>query len=743
MVKTIRSFLKSIDFFKSITLLFAILVPLALLRVVGKLTLAIGLITGVLLGSPSNIPGSIRHMAVGILVGSLLAVINTFAIQMSLGSTWILMPVLSGLIFFSSMLSVYGFRASLVSFSGLLAIVLAFAHPTTGIDLLRHLWLILAGGLWYLVVTMFAHSLVYRRQTQLILSECMTLTAQYLRVRGKLIQHPQQTDALQKELLRLQTDINEKHEKLREIFVTERTRSGTSHSANKNLLIFIELVEILELALSSPADYPRVRSLFAKREELLTSLVDMLGATAGQLERMATVVAGDRKLSASAGADSSAQQYEQLLSHFDGYLSTHPSPDVFVLSNLLGYEQQQQQKVKSIERILRNLADQNQIIRRSQEIRQFMTHQDYDLRVIKQNLSPHSVIFRHAIRLTVTMIAGYTLGALLPIQNPYWIMLTIIVIMRPSYGLTKSRSIQRVIGTLIGGGIALGTVLFTSNPYVYGALAAISLVLGFSLIQKNYGGAAVFITLYVIFLYALLQPDALPVIQFRVLDTVLGTGLAFLAGLLLWPSWEVMNIRPVMADSIRAIRRYLQEIIAFYQEKGALPITYKLARKEAFLANGDLNAAFQRMSQEPKSKRPHFSAIYEMVALNHTLLSATAAIGTFIQHHHTTEKSQHLQTFVDGIDRNLERAQVSLSQEELDAGRTPLDLTSARSYLDDQYEAALKQYQEYLPQGRSLTLEKQNYPWQEVSLMVGQLQWLYLLSENLRKAAEGLTQPGK
>ncbi len=734
MIKTVRSFLKSIDFFKSATLLFSILVPLALLGGLGKLSLAMSLVTGVLLCSPSDVPGSIRHMVVGILAGSTLAILNTLAIQLSLKSVWTLVPVMSGLVFFNAMLSVYGFRGSLVSFSGLLAIMLAFAHPATGYELLVHLALILVGGVWYLVVTMLAHTLVYRRQNQLILAECMDLTARYLRIRSRLIPHPPQANQLQKELFRLQTDINEKHEKLREIFVEERTRSGTSHSANKYLLIFIELVEMLELALSNPANYQQIETLWAGQEKMLKPLTDVLEATADRLEALAAVVSGDQPLTTQA-MPSPEEAYERIRRHFNDYSSSSSYEHTLVLRNLLDYEHKQQQKIASIERVLRNVVDQKKIIQQSREMQQFMTHQDYDPGVIKQNLTWHSPIFRHAIRLTVTVLAGYALGAVLPVQNSYWIMLTIIVIMRPGYGLTKSRSIQRVVGTLIGGGIALGVVLLTQNPYVYGVLAALSVLFAFSLIQKNYAGGAAFITLYVIFLYALLQPDALSVVQFRVLDTVLGAGLSFLAGLFLWPSWEFMNIRSVIADSISTNRRYLQEISAFYQDKGALPTSYKLARKGAFLAIGDLSAAFQRMSQEPKSKQPFFSELYEMVVLNHTLLSAAAAMGTFIQHHRTSEKSPHFQAFIDSTDGNLERAQACLNREKPVTGHPLPDLTQAISYLDRQRKKVVEHHQESLPE-LLLEPEEKHPSWQEVSLMTGQLQWLHSLSENIRKAAQ-------
>ena len=102
---------------------------------------------------------------------------------------------------------------------------------------------------------------------------------------------------------------------------------------------------------------------------------------------------------------------------------------------------------------------------------------------------------------------GYGIGLYFDLQNPYWIILTIIIIMRPSYGLTKNRSKDRVIGTLIGAVIASGLVIYISNIYVYGALGVLCLVLAFSIQEKNYKAAAAFVTLNVIFIYAILEPN--------------------------------------------------------------------------------------------------------------------------------------------------------------------------------------------------------------------------------------------
>jgi hypothetical protein len=73
-----------------------------------------------------------------------------------------------------------------------------------------------------------------------------------------------------------------------------------------------------------------------------------------------------------------------------------------------------------------------------------------------------------------------------------------------------------------------------------------------------------------------------------------------------------------------------------YQDPSKHKLSYSLARKEAFLAISNLNAAFQRLTQDPKSKQKEFQLIYEIVTLNQTMVSAIASIGNFISNHQTT-----------------------------------------------------------------------------------------------------------
>src|SRR5690606_6173687 len=71
----------------------------------------------------------------------------------------------------------------------------------------------------------------------------------------------------------------------------------------------------------------------------------------------------------------------------------------------------------------------------------------------KDNISIESSIFRHALRMGIVLSATYLILNLFQYSNfgTYWILLTILVILKPGFGLTKERNLQRLGGTVIGG----------------------------------------------------------------------------------------------------------------------------------------------------------------------------------------------------------------------------------------------------------------------------------------------------
>src|SRR5690606_1191432 len=114
-------------------------------------------------------------------------------------------------------------------------------------------------------------------------------------------------------------------------------------------------------------------------------------------------------------------------------------------------------------------------------------------KVLRENLTFKSGAFRHAVRLTSAIIAGYAVSAVLQLEHSYWVLLTIVTILRPAYVLTKKRNIERVAGTLVGI-IAVSVLLwFVANATVLLTVLVLSMLLGYSLLRVNYFTFVVFI----------------------------------------------------------------------------------------------------------------------------------------------------------------------------------------------------------------------------------------------------------
>lgn len=736
--KQLELFLKSAHFNRGIRLGIGIIVPFIVLYFLGYFEYAPAIVIGTFLNAPSDIPGSFKRKVNSILVSIGLMMVITTIILFSKPYLLLLFVALAVISFVVSLLSVYGFRASLVSFSGLLAMVIAFAiQKETAYDIFVQVSLMGLGGLWYLVVSFIFQKITPKKDQNQLLSDTLLLIGDYLKLRAKLLTKKTKRDNLLKQTFELQHKINEKHETLRESLLTERKRSGHSRHEEKQLLIFISSINIFELIEAKHLDYKMIDTVFGAQKQFLKPAKKLNRVMGNHLIRLSELLIQNNEVPTK---DKLLKALKKANDAITNYMATIKLPEAregaLVLKNLYDYQEQLLQEIRAIRRVMANVKDVSKGSLKTQDSNQFLTLQEYNLNVLMQNLSFNSTMFRHSLRFTIAMVFAYLLGLAFEIQNTYWILLTIIVIMRPSYGLTKERSKDRIIGTLIGAAIAVLIVLLTQNIIVYSVLAFVTLILAFSLIQQNYKSAAALITLSIIFVYSLMQPNAFEVIQFRVIDTVIGATIALVANYLLLPSWEANNLKKVLLNALEMNNNYLLATQELYQEPSKHKLAYNLARKEAFLAISNLNAAFQRLTQDPKSKQREFQLIYEMVTLNQTMISAIASIGNFISNHKTTPASEEFNELIKNISNTLQVSFNSLNG-------TIINKKVVVEKAEDAHEKLLNKYQQ-LSNLRDENIKKGNteldtetlHGLQEAYLISNHMSWLKSLSENLQKATE-------
>ncbi len=689
---------------------------------------------GAFLNAPGDIPGSLKRTVNAILISIGLTMIITTIILFCKPYLPLLIIALAVISFSVSLISVYGFRASMVSFSGLLAMVLAFAvQKETAYDILVHVSLMGCGGLWYLLVSFLFRKLSPKKDEVQFLSDTLSLISEYLKIRARLLTKKTKRQELMKQALVLQSQINEKHETLRELLLMERKRSGRSHYDEKHLLIFISSINIFELIEAKHINYKEIDRLFSDKKYIKASrkLNNVMGnhlkILSDLLIQNDNIPDNDRSLKAL------SKVKENIANYIEDIKLPKAREGALLLRNLYDYQEQIFQEINAIHRVMTNVNDASKISLKRQNESQFLTLQEYRLNVIVQNFSFSSTLFRHALRFTVCIIFAFILGTLLDIRNTYWILLTIIVIMRPNYGLTKERSKDRIIGTLIGAAFAIGIVLLTQNVVVYAVLAIISLTMSFSLIQQNYKSAAALITINIVFVYSLINPDAFQVIQYRVMDTIIGASIAVIANYVLWPSWEALNLKSVLVDALDKNRKYLLATQELYYDKKENELNYKLARKEAFLAISNLNASFQRLTQDPKSKQTEYQLIYGIVTLNQTMVSAIASIGSFIINHQTTPASKEFDALIIRIANTLQASCSILNNVDAVSEIKTMDVEKAQEKLMQSYHSLSKVRDENIEKGDTELDTETLHSLQEAYLISNQLIWLKTLSDTLKK----------
>jgi len=609
------------------------------------------------------------------------------------------------------------------------------AHTYEGKELWVNCLMLLLGGLIYLVVSLLFYFIRPRRYGILQTSECMDLTADYLKYRADLWCENADTDKIVGEQLKIQIRLNEVHENLREFLVLNKANTGNSSNNRRLLVAFSTLVEILEIAVSTSFDHKKLRNLLQEDPSIIKDYQTLAYEFSHTIKAIGESLNMGLKYKPTHNLSAKMKGLRAKLDLFaKENVSTNKLEAVLLFSNVLHYAQNQIDKIQILERILTEKTfNSDNVEERFKELEKFLTPVHYRWGTLVENINFNSTIFRHSARLTLTILIGLLISQIFNLLNGYWILLTIVVIMRPGFGLTKQRSFERVIGTLIGGLLAFGLLyLVQFNTQIIAYLTILTMILGYWFAHTDYKIGVTFITMYVVLIYAILTPNFTDLLIYRVIDTVIGAALSMAANYLLWPSWEFLNINTHMSKSIEANRVYVDEINVLYNNKIDPTLSYKLARKNAFIEIGNLMASFQRMTQEPKSKQLLRTEIYELAVLNHTFLSTAASIGVYVQSHHTTKASEAFNIVMSYINKNLLLTSNLLNDTPSeDDILTVEDVESFRISIE--YLENIREYE--LKKSYSDDVEIQNLM-EESTMVIQQLSWLAHLSEKILKISK-------
>ncbi|MFK7571809.1 YccS family putative transporter [Pseudomonas sp. Env-17] len=268
---------------------------------------------------------------------------------------------------------------------------------------------------------------------------------------------------------------------------------------------------------------------------------------------------------------------------------------------------------------------------------------------LRTQLTPTSLLFRHALRLSLALTVGYATLHAIHASQGYWIILTTLFVCQPSYGATRRKLGQRIIGTAIGLTVAWALFDLFPNPVVQSMFAIAAGLVFFINRTTRYTLATAAITLMVLFCFNQVG-DGYGLFLPRLFDTLLGSLIAGLAVFLFLPDWQGRRLNKVLANTLTCNSIYLRQIMQQYAAGKSDDLAYRLARRNAHNADAALSTTLANMLMEPGHFRKEADVGFRFLVLSHTLLSYLSGLGAHRDTQLPTDVREHL---IEGAGNSL------------------------------------------------------------------------------------------
>jgi uncharacterized membrane protein (TIGR01666 family) len=620
--KEIRYFLYGQSFADGFRTTFAILFPAVLGNYLGFFEIGLTVSLGAMAVSLTDAPGPVIHRKNGMFIASALVFCIAGITSLARLNIYTLAIEIAVVTFVFSMFNVYGNRATSVGNAVILMMILTMDTPIDPAVIISHALLILAGGLFYTVVSLLLHTIRPYRIGQRAMADCIREVATYLSIKADFYDVRKDLSDNYKKLVAQQIVVNDKQDAAREIFFKTRQIVRESTTEGRKLVFtFVETVDLFEDITAAYYDYGVLREQFSGTGALQL-IHDSLKKIAFEVDSIALAIQAQTSFRHTFDYD---EEVKALKAEIDR-IAPKGQTQTLVLRKILVNIRKMLTELKNINQYFEADVEQS---RSRLDHRHFVSHQPLDYHVFSNNLSLQSSVFRHALRMSIASLGGFILVNLMSYgHHSYWVLMTIAFMLKPAFSLTKQRNIERVVGTLVGGVIGVLILLFIPNKDILFVLMVILMICTYSFMRIQYLVTVICMTPYILILFSFLGSNFKIVAQERVFDTVLGCAIAFLAGYFLFPHWEKDQLQRYMQGMLKANAAYLQKIIDALAGKKPGMLEYKLARKEVYLNTANLSAAFQRMLSEPKSKQKKEKDVHQFVVLNHILFSNIATIAT-------------------------------------------------------------------------------------------------------------------
>lgn len=624
-LQEIQKFITSQYWNSGLRITSGVMVPMLIMAYQGWLSTGMSFLFGGLFVSLTDTPGPIHHRRNGMLIATAL---NTFAVVMTglmYGYPYLLLSEILIFSFLFSLFGIYGNRGGAI---GTLAIVVMLIHMSpfrqhdqVALDGL----LTAAGGLWYTALSLLLYRFQPYRTVEQALGENLMLIANYIRARAAFYKNGSSVEDTFNRVMKEQVEVLKSQTQLRELLFKTRQFVGDASPKSRSLMmIFLESLDLFEETMYSYLDYKRLHEQVPA--SLLNKFYHLALQVVAELDHIGLFVQAGIPVKRMPKLEKALDALDvAILENDNNTLSAAEKHSLVAL-------QQTIQNIRGIVSRLRNIVRYTRMESYDpdrfpdQELEKPQDSDPVTISLLKENLTLRSNYFRYAIRITSALLIGFGASVLLSLSHAYWVMLTIITILKPLYNLTRKRNTQRVLGTL--GGVALGSgiLYLISDNTALVVVMILSMLVAYSLLRINYLGFVLFLTTYILITFHFLNPIQFKsLIAERLLDTLIGSVIAALAARFIFPVWQQYNIQPAMKKMLVSNTSYFLSAWNSLHDPVSHRKQYNSARNAAIVALTNLSDNFQQMLAEP-GQSGQYSAVHQFVIASHSLTSRISSL---------------------------------------------------------------------------------------------------------------------
>jgi uncharacterized membrane protein YccC len=556
---------------------------------------------GAIAASISDLPLPWREKARTLAFGFALALVSTSAIQLALPWPAVALATIGVIAFLSGMITGWGRWAIALGMQALIPMVFVLGFPRqTYAAAFAVETLFAAGGIAYIAFALLATVVTDGSGRRLLASETIRELSIYLRTVAAVFDPEKEFEQAYGSAIRQQAALSEQLQSARSLLL-DRPRPGENLRLAATIGILLDAFDALVAAQS---DVRKIRDV-PPSTPLIAHIDAALRVGANDLDHLSLeLLTTDRPT-----LPPDHQLAIDALRREAGELDETQAADADARAALGVATKRLTLALTHIQRLEKALSEDRaaEAAIGGVDLKAFIPKRSYAWAALKPHFTIASPVFRYSIRLALAMMAGAVVAQFLGDSgHGNWVLLTIAVVMRSNYGLTKSRRDDRVIGTLVGCVLAAGAVAWTPAGALVG-LQGLAVVVTHSFVRLNYLVSSVGASVMALVSLHLVQPGLPAPILARLADTLIGAAVAHLFSFV-WPHWE-------FSDAPGIARRLEARLAAFSDvalDADAPAQDYRLARKNVIEAIAALSDSAGRMSVEPVAAR---RGLEEMAAL--------------------------------------------------------------------------------------------------------------------------------